>query len=100
MKANTKTILFSKVLINKSLHQWPIAVFATPVSAKTYAAYIKMAHSAGNVELVKSLDPKTRLTDEGALVPGVKFSVVTITYEPSPTATLGADDISEESPTE
>jgi hypothetical protein len=70
------------------------------VSAKTYAAYIKMAHSAGQVDLAKKLDPKTRVTDDGVLMPGVKFSLTTIPYEPSPGDGISDDDISEESPTE
>lgn len=100
MKASSKTVLFSRITVNKAVHQWPIGIFANPTSAKTYAAYVKMAHSSGLVELAKKLDPKTRLTEDGKLMPGVKFSIVTLPYEPSPGDGIGDDDLTEESPTE
>lgn len=100
MRAKAKVVLFSRITVNKAVHQWPIGVFANATSAKTYAAYIKMAHSAGQVELATKLDPKTRLTDDGKLLPGVKFSVATIPYEPSPGDGISDDDISDESPAE
>jgi len=95
MKPLNKTVLFSRVTVNKSVHQWPIAVFPNPVAAKTYAAYIKMAHSAGDIETAKRLDPKTRLDESGALIPGIKFSVTELTYDPSAVAPLADDDLIE-----
>lgn len=99
MKATAKTVLFSRVTINKAVHQWPVGVFANPTSAKTYAAYIKMAHSSGNAELAKKLDPKTRVGEDGTLVPGLKLSLLTLPYEPSPGDTFATDDIEDQTPT-
>lgn len=100
MKASSKTVLFSRITVNKTVHQWPVGVFANSTSAKTYAAYVKMAHSSGLVDLAKKLDPKTRVTEDGKLMPGVKFSVVTLPYEPSPGDGISDDDFAVEPSTE
>ena len=83
MRALTKTILFTRVTVDKHVHQWPVAVFGDTAKAKTHAVLINTAHVAGNVEMAKSLDPQTRVDAEGKLIPGIKFSVVEVPYEPS-----------------
>lgn len=99
MKAAQKTILFSRVTVAKTVHMWPVGVFANPTSAKTYAAYLKMAHGSSNVDMAKSLDPKTRLAEDGTLIPGLKLSIQTVAYEPTPSAGAGGDDVVEEEAT-
>lgn len=84
MKAATKTILFSRVTVDKAVHLWPTAVFANDKDAKAYATLLKMAHSTGNVDLAVSLDPETRLTAEKTLVPGIRFSIKIAPYAPTP----------------
>lgn len=100
MKAANKSILFARVTVNRQVHQWPIAAFGNDVSAKTYAAYIKMAHSNNDVATAQRLDPKTRLTEDGKLVPGIKFAVTVVPYDPSAVADLSDDDLVKDPPTE
>jgi hypothetical protein len=83
MKAATKTVLFTRVTVDKQVHLWPTAVFANDKSAKAYTMLLSMAHKTGNTDLAVQLDPETRLTEEKTLVPGVKFSIKIVTYEPT-----------------
>lgn len=98
MKALTKTILFGRITIERRTQLWPIGVFANPTSAKTYAMYLKMAVSSGNADLVKALDPQAKIDANGHVIPGLKLSVSTIPYEPSPTATMLDGDVADETP--
>jgi hypothetical protein len=82
MKAATKTILFTRVTVDKQVHLWPTAVFADDKSAKAYAVLLKMAHDTGNAELATKLDPETRKGEDGSLVKGVKFSIKIAPYAP------------------
>lgn len=100
MKARAKVILFSRVTVNKQVHQWPVAVFGNTVAAKTYAAYIKMAHASGDVATATKLDPKTRLNEDGSIIIGVKFSMVSAPYDPTPGDGIDDSDITDETPTE
>lgn len=83
MRSLTKVILFTRVTQDKHLYQWPVAAFADMSKAKTHAVLINTAHKTGNVDMAKSLDPQTRVDAEGKLVPGIKFSLVEVPYEPS-----------------
>jgi hypothetical protein len=86
MRSTAKSILFCRAVIGKASYQWPVAVFNTDVIAKTYAAYLRMAYTAGNVAEVKRLDPRAKTGEDGTLVPEVKYSIVTLPYEPSAVA--------------
>lgn len=96
MKAVSKTILFGRITIERKTQLWPIAVFATPVAAKTYAAYYKMAISSGNVDLVRAFDPQAKIDGNGHIIPGLKLSVATVAYDPSPTSHMADDGIADE----
>lgn len=96
MKATSKTILFGRITIERKTQLWPIAVFATPVAAKTYAAYYKMAISSGNVDLVRAFDAQAKIDDNGHIIPGLKLSVATVPYDPSPTAHMADDGVTDE----
>lgn len=96
MKAVNKTILFGRITIERKTQLWPIAVFATPVAAKTYAAYYKMAISSGNVDLVRAFDPQAKIDSNGHIIPGLKLSVATVAYDPSPTSHLADDSVADE----
>lgn len=89
-KSTAKVILFSRVTVDKKTLQWPTAVFNDHNSARTYATFIKMAHTAGNTDLAVKLDPKTQADADGKLYPGLKFSIVEAPYSPAPD--LGDDD--------
>lgn len=79
-----KTILFARATEGKTVHQWPVAVFNTPVSARSFAAFLKLAQTSGNAELQLALDPAHRKSEDGAPLPGVKWSAVTVPYAPTP----------------
>lgn len=96
MKAVSKTILFGRITIERKTQLWPVAVFATPVAAKTYAAYYRMAISSGNVDLVRAFDPQAKIDDNGHIIPGLKLSVATVPYDPSPTSHMADDSIADE----
>jgi hypothetical protein len=91
MKAATKTILFSRVTISKAVHQHPVAVFSREPDAKAYAVLLNTAHKSGNVEMAKQLDAKTALAEDGTLIPGIKFALVTVPY--APTLADSGDDL-------
>lgn len=99
MKSTDKAILFGRITVGKTAYMWPIATFNTPVSAKTYAAYIKMAHAGGMTDMAKRLDPETKLTEDGKLVPGLKMSVKVVPYEPTPASGAEEDDVEVEGET-
>lgn len=94
MKAATKTILFTRVSVDKQTHLWPTAVFADDKSAKAYAVLLKMAHDTGNANLAKELDPETRTAEDGTLIKGVKFSIKIAPYAPVP-GEAGVDPFAE-----
>jgi hypothetical protein len=79
-----KSILFARAADGKAVHQWPVAVFNEPAQAKSYAGMVKMAHSAGSDEMVKALDPAHKLDADGKPLTGVKWSIVTVPYAPTP----------------
>lgn len=83
-RSTAKVILFSRVTYDKKVHQWPTAVFNDHDAARAYATMIKMAHSAGNAESAKTLDPRTAVDGDGKLIPGVRFSIAEVPYSPQP----------------
>lgn len=93
----TKTILFSQISQGTKVTRWPVAAFVNEKEAKNYGLLIHNAHQTKNVELAVQLDPKTMLDDKRALIPGVKFSVVTVPYSPS-LASVGDDIFGEITP--
>jgi hypothetical protein len=84
MRAASKTILFARHAAGTKVTQHPIAVFASPASAKTYASVLTGAYKSGDVDSVRRLDPQTPLTDDGKLPSLPKFSAVVAVYEPLP----------------
>lgn len=96
MKAANKTILFGRITIERKTQLWPVAVFATPVAAKTYAAYYRMAVSSGNVGLIRAFDAQAKIDDNGHVIPGLKLSVATVPYDPSPSSHMADDSIADE----
>ena len=95
-RSTSKVILFSRVTVGKQVHQWPTAVFNDHEEARSFATVLGMAHKSGDVESAKKMDPKTAVTEDGTLVPGLKFSIVEVPYSPSPS--VGASDMFEEDP--
>lgn len=87
-----KTILFARAVEGKAVHQWPVAVFNTPADARTYVAFLRLAQTSGNAELQLALDPAHRKGEDGAPLPDVKWSLVTVAYAPTPAL---ADDETE-----
>jgi hypothetical protein len=83
MRALTKTILFTRVTVDKHVQQWPVAVFGNVQAAKTHAVLISTAHNSGNADMAKVLDPQTKTDADGKLIPGIKFSLLEVPYEPS-----------------
>jgi hypothetical protein len=83
MKAATRTILTSRVEFEKKLHTHPIAVFPNEPAAKAYATELHIAISKGDAAKVKELDERIVLDASGAIVTGVKFSVVSVPYDPT-----------------
>lgn len=90
-RSTAKVILFSRVTQDGKTFQWPTAVFANHDGAKAYATMIKMAHTSGNVDGAKSLDPKTAVDDKGKLLPGLRFSIAEVAYDPQPS--FGDEDL-------
>ena len=92
--STAKVILFSRVTVDKRVHQWPTAVFNKHDDAKAYATVLGMAHKNGDVPSALAMDPKTAVDGDGKLVPGLRFSIVEVPYSPS--ASLGASDMFDE----
>lgn len=90
-KSIAKTVLFTTVKDGRTVHQWPTAVFNGPANAKAYATFLSLAHRSGDVEAARKLDKGTKVGEDGRLLPGVRFSMVTVAYEPSPD--LSEDDV-------
>lgn len=84
MKAQSKAILFTRVIHERKTHQWPVAAFGNANQAKQYAVWLHLAHQHGDAEAAKKLDPKTVIDAEGNLAKGAKFSVQVIPYAPEP----------------
>lgn len=83
-RSTAKVILFSRITVDGKTHQWPTAVFNDHDEAKAFATVIKMAHQSGNVEGAKALDKNTPVDDKGKLVPGLRFSIAEVPYQPTP----------------
>lgn len=98
-RAAKSVILFSRVTVDDKTAQWPVATFSDHDAAKTYATLIKMAHANGDVKTAKALDSKTAVDGKDKLIPGMRFSIVEVPNQPSPS--LGDGDLfgEEETPT-
>lgn len=84
MKSTSKTVLFTTASDGRKTIQWPVAVFNDQASAKSFAAFLRLAVKAGNVDVVKVLDPSVKLTEEGKLHANMKYSVIDLPYAPTP----------------
>lgn len=91
-----KTILFARALDGKVTHQWPVAVFNQPAQAKSYAGMLRLAYSTGSPEAIKALDPNAKKGADEKHLTGVKYSLVTVPYAPTP-AFADEDDAEAES---
>lgn len=85
-----KTILFARATDGKVTHQWPVAVFNQPAQAKSYAGMLKLAYSTGSAEAIKALDANAKKGADEKHLTGVKYSMVTVPYAPTPE--FGDDD--------
>lgn len=95
MAASTaKVILFSRIADGKNVLQWPTAVFNKHEDARAFATILGMAHKTGDAETAKSMDAHTKVTEDGKLVTGLRFSIVEVPY--APTAALGESDMFDE----
>lgn len=90
----TSVILFARVKDGNKTLQWPVATFGNHDRARSFATILGMAHKNGDAESARSMDPQTKTTDDGKLVPGLRFSIVETRYDPS--ASLGASDMFDE----
>lgn len=88
MKSNNKTILFCRTTQGKQVHQYPVAAFNGPASAKSYATLLHLAYTTGNADMLRSLDAGFPITEEGKLAESPKWSLSEVPYEP--TAELGS----------
>jgi hypothetical protein len=87
MRKTNTIVLFALVKKGNATMQWPIAAFTKIDAAKAHTGLIKLAHSSGNVDMIKALDPKFPVSEDGKLGPLPKFSVVTLPHNP----VLGVD---------
>lgn len=88
-RSTSKVILFSRLTVDGKTHQWPTAVFNDHNGAKAYATMIKMAHSSGDAKSASALDSHTNVDDKGKLVPGLRFSIAEVPYDPTPALSDG-----------
>lgn len=93
-RSTAKVILFSRVTVDKRVHQWPTAVFNNHEDAKSYATILGMAHKTGDATAAKAMDAKTALAEDGTLIPGLRFSITEVPY--SPPVSVGASDMFDE----
>lgn len=97
MAASThKVILFSRVKDGNKTLQWPTAVFNSHQDAKTFATILSVAHKSGDVETAKAMDAHTKVTEDGKLAAGLRFSITEVPY--SPTAKLDMSDMFDSEP--
>lgn len=86
MKAAERTILTSRVEVDKKIHTHPIAVFPNDAAAKSFATALHKAITAGDAVTAKSLDEHVVIGQDEKPVTGVKFSVLTVPYDPAAAA--------------
>ena len=79
-----KAVLFGRVTHNRTVHQWPIAVFNDGPGARMFASMLKLAYTAGDDRIVKALSPDSPRDDAGVLIPNPTFSVAVVPYAPRP----------------
>lgn len=89
-RSMSKVILFTKVTIDKKIHQWPVATFSNAKDATAFVRALHAAWKSGKAEAVKELDPSVRLTEAGTLPEGAKFATATVPHAPDLPA---ADDV-------
>ena len=98
-RSTAKVILFSRLTVDGKTHQWPTAVFNDHDEAKAFATVVKMAHTSGDVKGAVALDAKTGVDEKGKLVPGIKFSIAEVPYQPTPALSDGDLFGDDETPT-
>lgn len=92
MKAASKSVLFTRVVIDKHPRLWPVAVFATSSKAQAFYVALKAAWATGDPVKVKALDPSVILLPDETLPADPKFSIRDLPYEPD-VPTAPADDL-------
>jgi len=83
-KSLDKTILFGTCKYDRKVYQWPVATFNTPVAAKSYAVFLRLAYRANDESAIKALDPSAHRGEDDAAVKDTKWSLATVPYEPTP----------------
>ncbi len=91
-----KAILFARASIGKEHHLWPVAAFNTIPDARAYAAFLKMAYTVADQEVIKALDPSAVRDENGVAVPSTRWSVKVVPYAPVPVTAdaLESDEVS------
>ena len=82
MKSIKKTILFCRVTQGKTVHQYPVATFGGPASAKSYATMLHLAYTSQNADMLRSLDPGFPIDEGGKLPERPAWSLTEVPYEP------------------
>lgn len=90
-----KTILFCVAKDGSKVRQWPVAVFNDGKSAKAYATILRLAYRSNDIPAVQSLDTSVVLTEAGALLKDVKWSLKTLPYAPTPDLDDDSADVEE-----
>lgn len=87
-----KVILFARAAEGKVMHQWPVAVFNDAKGAKSYATFLKLAHTTGDAAAIALLDPAHKKDSEGKPLNVAKFAMLEVPYAPQPALAEFDDD--------
>lgn len=83
MKALTKAILFTRATRGNKVEMTPVGVWRDANACRQFAVAILSAHKSGNADALKALGVSHLLSEDGTVLPNLKFSRVTVPYEPA-----------------
>lgn len=82
MKSSTKTVLYAKVKVGKEDRQWPVAAFNSDREARKFAPSYYELYMSGSGTALHELTPDAVLDPDGKPLPGLRFSLLTLPYNP------------------
>lgn len=82
MRSTSKTVLYTITGVGATSKKTPVAIFANWDKCRPFAVHVMNLHKAGDVEALKALELGHLVTEEGKVAEKLRFTRVTLPYEP------------------
>lgn len=96
MRSASKTVLYTKTGTGATTKVVPVAVFPNEAKSRTFAVAVMNAYKSGDQATIKALGCGHLVTEAGTLAEKLRFTKVTVPYDPA-FAASDVDPFAEES---